>query len=76
VATALARRCTSASYPEIARAIGRPNHSTVITAHQRLTEQLSRNEMVDAGDGQPVALAALLDELAARIGAAGSARTA
>lgn len=76
VATALARRCTSASYPEIARAIGRPNHSTVITAHQRLTEQLSRNEMVDAGDGQPVALAALLDELAGRIGAAGSARTA
>lgn len=36
----LARQLTTASFPEIARAIGRPNHSTVVTAHQRLQRQL------------------------------------
>lgn len=32
----LMREHTKYSYPEIARMMGRPNHSTVITAHQRL----------------------------------------
>lgn len=67
LATILARRCTSASYPEIARAVGRPNHSTVITAHQRLEHQLATQATVDAGDGQPILLAALIDELATRL---------
>ena len=44
----LCRRHTTHSYPEIARDIGRPNHSTVITAHQRLTGQLGT-----LGDAQP-----------------------
>ncbi|MBL0871168.1 MAG: ATP-binding protein [Phycisphaerales bacterium] len=39
--TYLARKLTSLSYPEIARAIGRPNHSTVITAHRRLDKQIA-----------------------------------
>lgn len=62
MSTAVARRLTSASYPEIARAIGRPNHSTVITAHQRMTELIGRDEHVE-DRGQRVALAALLEEL-------------
>lgn len=77
LATTLARRCTSASYPEIARAIGRPNHSTVITAHQRLAEQIAANAQVDAGDGQPVPLNALIEELAVRLtGSTSSVKTA
>jgi len=36
----LARRLTTASFPEIARATGRPNHSTIVTAHQRLARQI------------------------------------
>lgn len=45
----LARRLTRRSYPEIAQAIGRSNHSTVITAHRRIDEQIARGERVDAG---------------------------
>jgi chromosomal replication initiator protein len=51
-ATLLARKHTRASYPEIARAIGRPNHSTVITAHQRLDELLAQQATADCGDGR------------------------
>jgi chromosomal replication initiator protein len=36
----LGKRHTGRSYPELAMAIGRPNHSTVITAHQRFQERL------------------------------------
>jgi chromosomal replication initiator protein len=36
----MAREMTPMSYPEIAAAMGRNNHSTVITAAQRLTRQL------------------------------------
>ncbi|MBX3390442.1 MAG: ATP-binding protein [Phycisphaeraceae bacterium] len=36
----LARRLTTLSFPEIARAMNRPNHSSVITAHNRLLAQL------------------------------------
>ncbi len=48
VITHLARQLTTLSYPEIARAIGRPNHSTVITAFQRFAKQLAADEAVDA----------------------------
>lgn len=37
----LGRSLTTMSYPEIARALGRPNHSTVITAVKRLERQMS-----------------------------------
>lgn len=37
----LARQLTAHSYPEIARAMNRPNHSTVVTAFQRLEEQMA-----------------------------------
>jgi chromosomal replication initiator protein len=52
VATHLARKLTSASYPEIARALGRPNHSTVITAYERLKTQLRAGMKADLGDGR------------------------
>lgn len=37
LAVRAARTVTDCSYPEIAKAIGRPNHSTVITADQRFS---------------------------------------
>jgi chromosomal replication initiator protein len=46
--THLARHLTTMSFPEIARAIGRPNHSTVITAFQRLQKQMEAEEPVEA----------------------------
>lgn len=45
----VARAMTTASYPEIARAMGRPNHSTVITAHQRLAKVLKETPDEDLG---------------------------
>ena len=49
----LARELTTMSYPEIAHAMGRKNHSTVITADQRLRRQIAANEpiMLPAGGG-------------------------
>ena len=48
--THLARSMTTLSFPEIAKALGRPNHSTVITAHQRIQKQLAADEPVDLPD--------------------------
>lgn len=44
-----ARESTNMSYPEIARALGRPNHSSVITAHQRIKQQLGEDLRVYLG---------------------------
>lgn len=49
VTVLLARELTNHSYPEIARAMGRPNHSTVITAHKRITGQIERHDFADIG---------------------------
>lgn len=73
LATLLARKHTRASYPEIARAMGRPNHSTVITAHQRLDALIAQNATADCGDGRgvrPVAdvIAELSGSLASGLG--------
>jgi len=46
VCAVLGRSLTTMSYPEIARALGRPNHSTVVTAVQRLEGQVARGETV------------------------------
>lgn len=40
VITMLCKQMTTLSYPEIARKLGKTNHSTVITAHQRIVKQL------------------------------------
>lgn len=64
----LARRLTPQSYPEIARALGRENHSTVITAHQRLAAQLQSNASVGLASGQTVPLLSLRDRLLAELG--------
>jgi chromosomal replication initiation ATPase DnaA len=62
VCAVLARSLTTMSYPEIARALGRPNHSTVVTAVQRLQAQIAANETVAPYLGGD------LDVLAAELG--------
>lgn len=47
----LARELTTHSYPEIARALGRDNHSTVVTACQRLKKSMDAAESCGCGPG-------------------------
>lgn len=62
--THLARQLTTLSFPDIARAIGRPNHSTVITAFQRLAKQLEADEAVEApGAPEATTLAVLVRQI-------------
>lgn len=69
----LARDLTSMSYPEIAHAMGRKNHSTVITACQRLEKQLKANApvLLPGADAQtsPRELTELLRRRVMRAGA-------
>ncbi len=61
----LAKRLTTMSYPEIARAMGRPNHSTIITACQRMARQIEQGQSVGVLPGSPhEPLASLCDRLA------------
>jgi chromosomal replication initiator protein len=46
----LARSLTTLSFPDIARALGRPNHSTVVTACKRIERQLQRDDPLELGD--------------------------
>lgn len=68
----LARRLTTASFPEIARAMHRPNHSSIITAMRRIERQIAGKERVAVGcpsDG--LTIEALADHLASRLRAGG-----
>lgn len=64
----LSRSLTTLSFPEIARAMGRPNHSTIVTAVKRVQDQIERHESADpAGELGPelagLTLAQLIDRL-------------
>jgi chromosomal replication initiator protein len=64
----LARRMTSHSYPDIARRLGRPNHSTIITADQRMARQVAdRKPVCLLPDGQPTTADLLAQHLQQRI---------
>ncbi|MEM7681940.1 MAG: DnaA/Hda family protein [Planctomycetota bacterium] len=55
---------TAMSYPEIARALGRKNHSGVITARHRLQRQIDADELVRTpADPQGVKVAALVERV-------------
>lgn len=49
VASYLCREMTNHSTPEIAVKLGRPNHSTVVTASQRVTNMIKAGERVAVG---------------------------
>ncbi|MCC6907755.1 MAG: chromosomal replication initiator protein DnaA [Phycisphaerales bacterium] len=60
----LARKLTTRSFPEIARAMGRSNHSTIVTAAQRIERQLSADARVTLRDAEaPMSLRYLVDSL-------------
>ncbi len=65
----LARLMTSMSYPEIAAAMGRNNHSTIITAAKRIREQIadSNAQCTLPGTMEPITLADLADQLFHRV---------
>lgn len=72
VAAHLARQLTTQSFPEIARAMGRTNHSTIITAQRRLQRQLETGaSQIVEHDLAPLhpgcTFAELLQHLAAQI---------
>lgn len=67
----LARKLTTLSFPEIARALSRPNHSTVITAYQRVLAQMEQPGAEDLAPELGVEFAGIgLGELAERLMAA------
>jgi chromosomal replication initiator protein len=67
----LSRRLTTMSFPEIARAMGRPNHSTIITAQKRLEREMAATDggRLDwlHGPAGGLTLRELVEELAMRI---------
>lgn len=70
----IARRLTTYSFPEIGRALGRPNHSTVLTAHKRLCTQIEAGERPKAeisGDLAGLTLGEIADRLTAMVERAG-----
>lgn len=75
MAAYLARELTTHSFPEIAAALNRPNHSTVVTAYQRVRGQIERGEPCP-GDGPEARISA--GELCERLRAAvtGASRSA
>lgn len=78
----LARELTTLSYPEIAMALGRTNHSTIHSAAQRFRRQLDGNEWIDFGGADRLPLRAVVDDLrsdivkSARLGREGAALAA
>jgi chromosomal replication initiator protein len=66
--TYLAKKMTTHSFPEIAAAIGRRNHSTVHNANRRMCEQLEANVHVDLdGRDGSILLAELVNQLKQQI---------
>jgi chromosomal replication initiator protein len=49
----ICRKLTTLSFPEIARAMGRSNHSTVITAHRRVERDLKATQQPLSADLAP-----------------------
>jgi len=70
----LCRKLTTLSYPEIARAMSRPNHSTVITADKRIRSQIERGETITLED-RVLDLGVFVGDLASRVSTLRSART-
>lgn len=64
----LGRQCTDASYPAIARATGRPTHTTVIDQERRTAAQIAAGDKcaIDLG-GERVSVAELAGRLKAQL---------
>lgn len=68
----ISRQLTTASYPEIATAMGRPNHSSIITAVRRIERQIADDERVAVGcEADGMTIAELASSLSRRLRAGG-----
>jgi chromosomal replication initiator protein len=63
VASYLGRQLTSLSYPELAKAIGRKNHSTVHAAVKRITQYLENSDTTISVGNDLVELREVIDQL-------------
>ncbi|MEM9418620.1 MAG: DnaA/Hda family protein [Planctomycetota bacterium] len=64
----LAKQMTTLSYPEIASALNKPSHSTVVTAVQRMTRQLEENQpMLLPGQPDATTPVQLVEDLRRRV---------
>lgn len=64
IITYIARSLTTQSFPDIARALGRPAHSTVITAYQRFCKQLEADEPIALEhSAEPTTISVLVRQL-------------
>jgi len=64
----LAKQMTTLSYPEIAAALNKPSHSTVVTAVQRMTRQLEDNQpMLLPGHADATTPVQLVEDLRRRV---------
>lgn len=73
----LARHMTTLSFPEIARAMGKPGHSAIVAACQRLASQLERDVPLKTWPGLPETFAGLtLRDLVQRLRAEATRRAA
>ena len=60
----LTRQMTTLSFPEIAAALGKPSHSTVVTASQRMSRQLEENRpLLLPGFAEPMTPVQLVEDL-------------
>ncbi len=60
----LARKMTRMSYPEVAAAMGRRGHSTIVTAAQRVEKQLTENpELILSNSNEVIRLRDLIDRV-------------
>ncbi|MBI1372807.1 MAG: hypothetical protein GC159_08610 [Phycisphaera sp.] len=66
VAIYVARQLTTLSYPELARALGRSNHSTIVTAAQRIKDQIDHQKPLPLVESLEVATIDQLADLIAR----------
>lgn len=65
----LARQWTTMSFPDIARQMRRPNHSTIVTAVHRIEAQIKADAPVAiASDDQPTTLGRLIERIRQRVG--------
>lgn len=64
LAVYLARQQTAMSYPELATAMDRPHHSTLISAVQRIVRAIDQNEIVNTPDcNPPMPMRQLVDDI-------------
>ena len=67
IAIYLARQLTTLSYPELARALNRSNHSTIVTAAQRVERQMAQKQLAGLIESPHVTIDQLTESLCQKV---------